>query len=302
MLLNLNSLSGVQVLEEANRDASLHHVTCNFVKKPGNIYYLYQRDSGQRYFSMLSPKVLGHSLWKGSWPDRTGAEIVICVMDCLPNVHHYYYEWKMCGKGPTQHAKCFFHPTCLFAGDVTASLSPWTEKEKEELTILLHISSSALSFWVQRVGGGTEGVIGQPIVGTPQQSVTWGASLSWPSRWGRPCVVACSLQGISCITHCWVILYWRERICTTTVRFCFVMCLCCPPHPLPFFCCLPSIHFYPFAKRSCPFPICKLPTCADNTVFVIIQLMKSVQLWFTSTPWKGDQLKPLQDRATWTGP
>lgn len=47
----------VQVLDEANRDADLHHVACNIVKKPGNIYYLYRRESGQRYFSILSPTV-----------------------------------------------------------------------------------------------------------------------------------------------------------------------------------------------------------------------------------------------------
>lgn len=46
-----------QVLDEANRDADLHHVACNLVKKPGNIYYMYRRESGQRYFSILSPKV-----------------------------------------------------------------------------------------------------------------------------------------------------------------------------------------------------------------------------------------------------
>lgn len=32
-------------------------MACNFVKKPGNVYYLYRRESGQRYFSLLSPKV-----------------------------------------------------------------------------------------------------------------------------------------------------------------------------------------------------------------------------------------------------
>lgn len=46
-----------QVLDEANRDADLNHVACNLVKKPGNVYYLYRRESGQRYFSILSPKV-----------------------------------------------------------------------------------------------------------------------------------------------------------------------------------------------------------------------------------------------------
>ncbi|KAJ7427379.1 hypothetical protein WISP_07642 [Willisornis vidua] len=48
-----------KVLDEANRDADLNHVACNLVKKPGNIYYLYRRESGQRYFSILSPKEWG---------------------------------------------------------------------------------------------------------------------------------------------------------------------------------------------------------------------------------------------------
>ncbi|XP_032094714.1 uncharacterized protein C1orf50 homolog [Thamnophis elegans] len=48
-----------KVLEDAKRDADLHHVACNFVKKPGNTYYLYRRENGQRYFSLLSPKEWG---------------------------------------------------------------------------------------------------------------------------------------------------------------------------------------------------------------------------------------------------
>lgn len=47
----------LQVLEDAKKDAELHHAACNVVKKPGNMYYLYMRESGQRYFSILSPKV-----------------------------------------------------------------------------------------------------------------------------------------------------------------------------------------------------------------------------------------------------
>lgn len=43
------------VLLEAQRNADMHHVACNFVKVPGNIYHLYLRESGQRFFSMLSP-------------------------------------------------------------------------------------------------------------------------------------------------------------------------------------------------------------------------------------------------------
>lgn len=50
-----------KVLEDARRDADLHHIACNIVKKPGNIYYLYQRESGQQYFSIISPKEWGTS-------------------------------------------------------------------------------------------------------------------------------------------------------------------------------------------------------------------------------------------------
>ncbi|XP_067005015.1 uncharacterized protein C1orf50 homolog [Anabrus simplex] len=45
-----------QVLLEAKENVDLHHAACNFVKKPGNVYYLYERPSSQKYFSMLSPK------------------------------------------------------------------------------------------------------------------------------------------------------------------------------------------------------------------------------------------------------
>ncbi|XP_061794152.2 uncharacterized protein C1orf50 homolog [Nerophis lumbriciformis] len=50
-----------KVLEEAKRDAELHHAACNIVKKAGNMYYLYQRPSGQKYFSIISPKEWGPS-------------------------------------------------------------------------------------------------------------------------------------------------------------------------------------------------------------------------------------------------
>lgn len=46
-----------KILEEAKLADNLHHVACNFKKVPGNVYYLYRRPSGQRYFSMLSPQV-----------------------------------------------------------------------------------------------------------------------------------------------------------------------------------------------------------------------------------------------------
>ncbi|XP_037005280.1 uncharacterized protein C1orf50 homolog [Artibeus jamaicensis] len=50
-----------KVLEDARRDADLHHAACNIVKRPGNIYYLYKRESGQQYFSIISPKEWGTS-------------------------------------------------------------------------------------------------------------------------------------------------------------------------------------------------------------------------------------------------
>ena len=50
-----------KILQDASRDADLHHVACNVVKKPGKVYFLYRRPSGQRYFSMLSPEEWGAS-------------------------------------------------------------------------------------------------------------------------------------------------------------------------------------------------------------------------------------------------
>jgi len=47
------------VLEDAKRDAELHHSACNFKKIPGKLYYLYQRPSGSSYISMLSPEEWG---------------------------------------------------------------------------------------------------------------------------------------------------------------------------------------------------------------------------------------------------
>jgi len=50
-----------KALEEAKRDNDLHHAACNIVKKPGTIYYLYERASGQKYLSILSPEEWGSS-------------------------------------------------------------------------------------------------------------------------------------------------------------------------------------------------------------------------------------------------
>lgn len=50
-----------KVLQEAKRDHDLHHAACNMVKKPGQIYHLYERQSGQKYMSLLSPQEWGKS-------------------------------------------------------------------------------------------------------------------------------------------------------------------------------------------------------------------------------------------------
>lgn len=59
------------ILLEAERNAKLHHVACNFVKQPGHVYHLYKRESGQFYFSMLSPQEWDNSApcqsYKGSF-------------------------------------------------------------------------------------------------------------------------------------------------------------------------------------------------------------------------------------------
>merc|ERR1712156_706467 len=50
------------VLEEANLNAELHHIACNFKKVPGKIYYVYKRpESGAKYMSMISPEEWGEN-------------------------------------------------------------------------------------------------------------------------------------------------------------------------------------------------------------------------------------------------
>ncbi|XP_035780873.1 uncharacterized protein C1orf50 homolog [Anopheles albimanus] len=48
-----------KILEDTQRAQELHHAACNFVKIPGKVYHLYRRESGQTYFSMLSPDEWG---------------------------------------------------------------------------------------------------------------------------------------------------------------------------------------------------------------------------------------------------
>lgn len=44
-----------EVLAAAHRDAELHRAACNFRRKPGAVYHLYERPDTTQYFSMLAP-------------------------------------------------------------------------------------------------------------------------------------------------------------------------------------------------------------------------------------------------------
>jgi hypothetical protein len=49
-------LEAQRALEQARSHAELHRATCNFKKRPGQIYHLYRRENGETYFSLLSPQ------------------------------------------------------------------------------------------------------------------------------------------------------------------------------------------------------------------------------------------------------
>lgn len=44
------------VLERAQRDAELHRARCSFEKNPGDVYHLYRKHDGERWFSLLAPE------------------------------------------------------------------------------------------------------------------------------------------------------------------------------------------------------------------------------------------------------
>ncbi|VDP88121.1 unnamed protein product [Echinostoma caproni] len=50
-----------QILKNCQRDIEVHKLPCNFVKKPGNTYYVYQRSDGTKYLGLLSPEEWGPS-------------------------------------------------------------------------------------------------------------------------------------------------------------------------------------------------------------------------------------------------
>lgn len=50
-----------EILTTATADSQLHKIPCNFVKVPGKIYHLYERPSGDKLWSMVSPQEFGAS-------------------------------------------------------------------------------------------------------------------------------------------------------------------------------------------------------------------------------------------------
>jgi Protein of unknown function (DUF2452) len=47
------------ILKNASEDSKLHKIPCNFVKVPGTLYHLYERSTGDKFWSMISPDEFG---------------------------------------------------------------------------------------------------------------------------------------------------------------------------------------------------------------------------------------------------
>ncbi len=47
----------VQILVEAKINSILNSLPCNFSKKVGHVYAVYEKSDGSQYFSMISPEV-----------------------------------------------------------------------------------------------------------------------------------------------------------------------------------------------------------------------------------------------------
>ena len=54
-----------QVLREAHHNAALHRAEARYVRRPGSVYHLYEKNDAARYWSLLSPDE-----WRGAPPHR----------------------------------------------------------------------------------------------------------------------------------------------------------------------------------------------------------------------------------------
>ena len=59
-----------RTLLKARRDDELNHCACNLVRRPGQIYYHYERQSGQRYLSIMHPQDWSSSVKSSGCPHR----------------------------------------------------------------------------------------------------------------------------------------------------------------------------------------------------------------------------------------
>lgn len=50
-----------EIVNESIQTDALNEIKCNFKKKPGNTYYLYQKPNGTLFFSILSPEEWGEN-------------------------------------------------------------------------------------------------------------------------------------------------------------------------------------------------------------------------------------------------
>ncbi len=49
----------IQIIDSANQNMLLHNIPCGVKKRPGNTYFLYERDDNNQFFSILSPEEWG---------------------------------------------------------------------------------------------------------------------------------------------------------------------------------------------------------------------------------------------------
>jgi hypothetical protein len=59
-----------RTLMKARRDDQLNHCACNLVRRAGQTYYHYERQSGQKYFSIMHPQDWTSNIKNGSCPHR----------------------------------------------------------------------------------------------------------------------------------------------------------------------------------------------------------------------------------------
>lgn len=51
-----------EILTQCQRDIEVHKLPCNFVKRPGKTYYVYQKPDGSNCLCLLSPEVFSFSV------------------------------------------------------------------------------------------------------------------------------------------------------------------------------------------------------------------------------------------------